>query len=666
VLAATIAIVAASAVATGAPPAGDTATGALPMGAPAVEGEAAAAVTVTVTPSQSRALLGTDGGIDVAVDVGGADAARFVPVRALATVGTLELPQATAVPGRFVARYLPPPTRFPQVALLVVEVAGGGRRAHASAPIVLEGSTAVPFHTGPGAQVTLQIGDQTFGPVVADRQGHVEIPVRVPPGVRTGVARASDRNGTRETEVDLQLPPFPRLALLAPAAIEVGGFSEVAVLALAPDGAPADVVTLALTASSGVVHTVGGGAPGEARFVFEAPRRLDGPAVALTATAAGSPGARADVAVALSAGPPARLLATATTHTLIVGGSDGARLAFNARDPFGNPADTSGLTAFVDGEPQPVTRDAAGTAIVTVPPPAAYGRGQISVEARLGTLRARDELRVTGGPPTRVAITLGRPRLVADGHQAVDVRVAALDRNGTPTDMPDLAWQTPDGEMRNVRGPHAGYYLAEYVPDRVREPNRQTIAVLATPSVRAEAGLEVTPPPERVLIGARAGVFSNLGSAVGPAAFGEVMRPFQLRRLRFLAGVEIGYLHGELSVGVVNGAHVNLVTDQVPVLGLLRLRRALSPRIELGAELGAGISYARTALSITGNPSEIVGTAHPLAIAAGVEIALPLRPGRLVVGARYLRIDIGRTSQGDEIQSNSVGLLGDIGYRMTF
>ena len=56
-----------------------------------------------------------------------------------------------------------------------------------------------------------------FGPVIADHLGHVEIPIEVPPGVRTGQARAVDRNGAaRETEVDLRLPTFPLIVLLAP------------------------------------------------------------------------------------------------------------------------------------------------------------------------------------------------------------------------------------------------------------------------------------------------------------------------------------------------------------------------------------------------------------------------------------------------------------------
>ena len=92
------------------------------------------------------------------------------------------MPRAAGPPGHFIARYLPPAERYPQVALLVVELASGARRMHVAARIALEGSTVVPFHTSPGASVTMRVADRSFGPVVADRQGRVEIPIQVPPG----------------------------------------------------------------------------------------------------------------------------------------------------------------------------------------------------------------------------------------------------------------------------------------------------------------------------------------------------------------------------------------------------------------------------------------------------------------------------------------------------
>ncbi|HZL18499.1 MAG TPA: hypothetical protein VFG23_12220, partial [Polyangia bacterium] len=171
-------------------------------------------IAVRLTPARSTLLAGIDRELAVTVDVSGPGAERFVPVRALATVGTLEMPVA-AGPGHFTTRYLPPADRFPQVALLVVELSNGTAREHATARVALRGSTVVPFHTSGGAAVTVRVGERVFGPVVADHQGHVEIAIEVPPGVRKGQARAVDRNGAaRDTEVDLKLPTFPRIVLV--------------------------------------------------------------------------------------------------------------------------------------------------------------------------------------------------------------------------------------------------------------------------------------------------------------------------------------------------------------------------------------------------------------------------------------------------------------------
>jgi hypothetical protein len=63
---------------------------------------------------------------------------------------------------------------------------------------------------------------------------------------------------------------------------------------------------------------------------------------------------------------------------------------------------------------------------------------------------------------------------------------------------------------------------------------------------------------------------------------------------------------------------------------------------------------------------DVTGSAYAPALVAGTDVALTLKPGRLVIGLRYLWCKLGRTSQGDEIAGNSAGLIGDIGYRMTF
>ena len=626
------------------------------------------ATTVGMVPARASLKLGVDQEVDVAVTVAGPDAARFVPLRALATVGTLE-PLRTLGPGQFVARYLPPADRFPQVALLLVEVGNGAARLHCATRIALEGSTIFPFHTGAGTAVTMRIADRQFGPVVADAKGHVEIPIDVPPGVHKAAARAVDRTGaSRETEVDLHLPAFPRLLLLAPAAVEVGSFSEIFVAALDDNGAPAAPNQLTLAASAGLAHPLGG-SPGEARFLFEAPVHLGPGSVTLAAAAPGAPPARSEATLPLHAGP-ARRLALTSTSKLLVGDPRPVSVVVTARDRFGNPVSAAGVSVRVDGRPAPTTVSPAGAATVAVVPPARYdGRDGVVVDATLGEVVGSASLKVTGGPPARLTLQVATARVVGDGRHGTELRVQAVDGNGTPTAVSGLSWDTPAGRIREVRVPRDGEYLAEYVPDRTRDPRRDSVSVMASQTLRAEASFDVTPPPVRLVAGARFGLFTNFGETVGPAAFVEGLTPVRVPRVRLLVGFSAGYLRGDVTgQGVTGTGTARLETNQFPLLAVARAGVALTDTLGVALEADAGWSWGWA--RVTANPAgrTVVDTAivNAPAVGGGAEITYPLRPGMLGLGVRYLLIDLGRTSAGDQITGNSAGLCADLGYNMTF
>jgi hypothetical protein len=629
------------------------------------------ATTIAMTPARASLKLGVDKEVDVIIDLSGPDAARFIPLRALSTVGTIEAP-VPGGPGHFVARYHPPADRFPQVALIMVELGAGAARLHCATRIALEGTTLFPFHTSGGASVTMRVGDRLFGPVVADRQGHVEIPIDVPPGVGRAEARAVDKSGgVRATEVDLQLPPFPRVLVLAPSSLEVGSFTEIVVGALDDKGAPVPAGQLTLSASEGLAHPRGG-LPGEARFLFEAPAHVG--AVALTAAApgAGTPqsGGRAELVIPLHAAPPTQLSISASDRWLIVGDPRPLSLSISARDRFGNPASVSDVVVRVDGRPTPVVVTPAGLATFSVAPPARYdGRENVMVDATLGEVVASQPLHVTGGPPVRLTLEIAARRMVADGRRATQLRVQAIDKNGTPTSVSGLSWETPDGRIGEVRVPRDGEYLAEYVPERTREPQRQTITVMASETLRADASLEVTPPPVRVIAGARTGLFTNFGETVGPMAFIEGLAPVRVRRLHLAVGLSAGYLRGDITSGGVNGTGTaRLETNQFPLLAVARLGIPLPRALEIGAEIDLGWSWGWA--RVTANPSGTTMADNAIvdaaALGAGSELTYPLKPGRLAIGVRYLHIDLGRTSAGDQISGNSAGVLADLGYKMTF
>ncbi|HEX3901981.1 MAG TPA: hypothetical protein VH853_03965 [Polyangia bacterium] len=637
--------------------------------APEPAPESASSTTIAMVPARSSLELGVDQEVTISVDLTGPDAERFVPLRALATVGTLE-PLRAVAPGHFTARYLPPPDRFPEVALLLVELGNGAARLHCTTRIALEGSTLFPFHTGGGASVTMRVGDRQFGPVVADHQGHVEIPIDVPPGVRKAAARAVDNTGaSRETEVDLQLPAFPRLLLLAPASLEVGSFTEITVCALDEDGAPAAADRLTLAASEGLAHPLGG-PPGEARFLFEAPVHLGSGAVTLAAMTVGAAPARTELPVPLHAGPPHRLVLTATNKVLVVGDARAVSVSISARDRFGNPVSAADVFVRVDGRPTPAAVSPAGVATLSVTPPARYdGRESVVVDATLGEVAGTQSLHITGGPPVRLTLQVAAPRVVGDGKHGTELRVQAVDGNGTPTSVSGLSWDTPDGRIREVRVPRDGEYLAEYVPERTRDRHPETVTVMASATLRADVTFEVTPPPVRLVAGARTGLFTNFGETTGPAAFVEGLAPVRAPLVHLLVGFSAGYLRGDVTTAGVNqNGTARLETNQFPLLAVARAGISLPRGLAVAAEADAGWSWGWVRVTSSPSGSTLVDTAivSAPALGGGGHLSYSLKPGFLTVGARYLWIALGRTSAGDQIDGNSAGLVADLGYNMTF
>jgi hypothetical protein len=633
-----------------------------PLAAPAP----APGLKVSLSLDRAFLVLGSDTEVTVAVEVGGPGAEALQPGRTFATVGTLEAPRPAGAPGHFTVRYVPPAERFPQVALLVVELGNGSQRVRGVLRVPLHGTTEVPLRTSPSASVTLRVAGQSFGPVTADRQGRVKIPIRVPPGVRTGIARAVDRNeNVKETEVDLQPAPFRRVLVVAPPVLEVGSFAEVAVLALDGSGEPTAPGRLSLHASEGLVHPLGDVGAGEARFLVEVARRVGAGVLALTAVATGTPQGRADLIVPLVAGRPHALSLSPSTRRLVIGGGAQARIVVSAHDQFGNPTSADKARATVDDVPAPLRVTAGGQGILIVPPPTRYdGHDHLTVQVFLGDARATQDIHLTGGSPVTLTLTAQDARLIGDGHRGTELRVRAFDRNGTPTLVPGLSWQMPGGRIRHVRMPREGEYLADFIPDRARQVHRETVAVTATEKLRATANLEVAPPPVWLLIGGRFGFSSNLGHAVGPVAFVELLTPLPRRSGRVITGLAVGYLRGDMNLTGPGDATSRLEINQVPVLAVARYRFGAPSFPEVAVGGGFGASFAATHITPDSGGQAVASAAWALALQADAEVAFPLKPGRLVVGARYLWIDLGRTSHGDNIRGNSAGLIGDLGYRM--
>jgi hypothetical protein len=154
----------------------------------------------------------------------------------------------------------------------------------------------------------------------------------------------------------------------------------------------------------------------------------------------------------------------------------------------------------------------------------------------------------------------------------------------------------------------------------------------------------------------------------GPAAFLEVLVPVLRQSSRIVAGLTAGYMRGDLPISGPNMTTSRLEINQVPILALARYRFGSRSSAELAAGAGAGVSLAGTRLTpdVTNSAMVVEASAWSIALQGDAEASFPLHPGRLIVGARYLWVDLGRTSHGDYVSGNVAGLMGDLGYRMSW
>jgi hypothetical protein len=633
----------------------------------------------TITPERPRLVLGVEQEMNLTIDVRGNDGgAVFAPERALASVGSIASVTPDG-PNRFRARYLAPPVRVPQVAIIVVDLIADGQHLRATARLPLHGATEVSFRTSPDAWVLMQVQERAFGPVRADGQGNVTIPIVVPPGVHDGHARATDPDGnTRDTLVDLQPAPFDQVMIVAAARFEVGSFAEVSTFAINGRGEPMAPGTTTLRASLGMVHPLGQGAPGEERFLVEAPSRLaDGPLrlVASAVDVAPEPivviEKRAEILVPLVAGPAQRLLLSPATNHLTIGDDADVAIAVGARDRHDNPTSCAGVRVTVERQPIDLIADPSGCGHVVVPTPSRPGpAGGLDVEATMASMRSRTFIRVSPAPAVRLAVATSASHVVGDGRQSVELRVDASDRRNHPAAVPNLRWQAAGGRLGAVRLLREGSYITQYTPNTTRMARTEVLVVSGDPTLSATTLVQVQPARAPLSLAARVGLFTNFGSMAGRMATVEGLQTLPGRAAAWAAGVVVSYLHNDLTTSTsgssgLSNNHIEI--DQVPCLAVAQYRLPVPLGANISVGGGAGVSLARIAVRWSGaqlDPTE--GNVRALAAELHTDAAFPLAPGELVMGARYLWIDLGRTSQGDEIDGNSVGFVGDVGFRMAW
>lgn len=644
-----------------------------PSAAPSSSAAGAGAHSVTITPTRSTLTVGVDSQTSLAVTVVGPLAGAAVPSRTLVTVGELQPLVAGTTPGTFTAEYRVPKDRIPQAAIVFVELSlPGGARLQATTRLMLPAATTFPLRTSPSANVTLEVAGQLFGPVKADNEGNVSVPIVVPPDVAVGLARAVNRFGIEnQTEVNLQPRDYPRVLVIAPPEGEAGATVDVEVWGIAPSGEPIPPEGIDLRAPPGSVRRAGG-MPGVASFAFTLPAQVGSGTVELIGATADGTSARSEV-IALRAGPPSDLVISADSPRLVVGSGAISHLKVVVQDRFGNPTASESLRVTVDGEPAPV-RVGGGEVTLEVLAPAAWtGRHQLTAAAALGNLLSRFNLLVTGGPPARATLAASRGTIEGDDRNGVDFTLELFDVRGTPTLATRVAWQgDEEGTLESLQPDRFGTYAVRLVPRRTLRDREAVITAQVDTGLEAKATVLVEAATTRTAT-VRVGLISNLGGAFGQSAFVEATHPLRYQgrfgRL-FSVGVTLGYVHSEASSSNAGEQFpgLQLSVNQTPLLALGRMRLPGPGPVELAVSLVAGVTVGFTSLVPNEDPSfaSTRGTASAPVVGAGVDTSILLQPGELVVGTRYLHAELGRNSNGDVIAGNVLGLMFDVGFRMGF
>jgi len=446
---------------------------------------AAALIALAISAEPSLIRIGRDPRAALTIE------SQTVPLLS-SSAGQVGAPRLTAE-GRYEAEYLPPDDGQPCVAI-VTAVAGAGI-AWVAIPIWGEGDAVVK--TRPGGSISVDIGGQTFGPVVADEHGQAVVPVVVPPGVQEA------RHGKRVIPIHVPPARTVHLALGERARrADVAQTVAIHVIAVTAQGAPRSGAVIRLRATRGTLSAVQERGPG----LYEAWLELtpDAPGeIRVTAALEDAPRLPAQATLMLEAKPPEPI------------------------EPSAAPEPAAALPARL---PEPVDAVASTTARNWPPMAVSAKAGLLSNFSGFSAPLAGIEAAVRTdhfGPKLAVSIEADYAR--HDQSEAVATGVVGQSRTDLMLVHLSLAWRRDFAE-RGVFWAAAGPSAAAYWTTVGVAAGPQRRAFALAPGVQAAFGAEHRFGIAIPFLEARAGWVASPDSPIltGP-----------LRTLSLLAGVRL-------------------------------------------------------------------------------------------------------------------------------
>lgn len=460
---------------------------------------------LTVAADPPRLVLGRDAGAELRI----AAPPEVLELSVTATAGRIE--GLRRLPGGgFVARYHPPAERHPQVAI----VAAVGR----AGPAVLDGWLAVPLagqgdaqvRGKPGADVSLRIGDETFGPARVGADGIAILPVVVPPGVREG-HQGFAAVDLRVPETTLVHAVIDRATAAADHAEAVRFFAYV----IAPHGAARGGEAPRVEPTRGTV-ALRAREPGAFEGTWTLP---PGPAgeERLVVRLEGFPASRAALRLTTLAGPPAGVAVTFDRPALVAGKGEDVVVTARAVDAAGNSTVAPVVLAADTGT---LSQEAAGPGTVRGVlhlGPGFEGRSRVVVRGRVQGATATGEaaLPLQAGPPARAELSPDVAYAFGDGASEAVVSLALYDAWGNPAaGAPKVV--VAEGPAARVTQAEPGRWEVRIRSAAVDDLKRTRVEAEAG-GARSEAELWLLPPRSRqlALLGGAGALLPVGGARVG-------------------------------------------------------------------------------------------------------------------------------------------------------
>ena len=505
--------------------------------------------------------------------------------------------------GAFEADYLPPEEPIPRVA--IATAVSGGKAGWLAIPLWGEGDALVK--TRRHAQITVRIGDQTFGPAEADAGGDALVPVIVPPGVNEAF------HGKRA--IDLHVPKTQTLQLAvaaqrAPA--DRASTLQLFVAVVTPTGEPRRDAQLVLSASRGQASEAREVSPGLYEAELAIPAGLIGE-VSVKAALADAPKFVSQAQVALDAGPAKTVSLSGDANRAVAGGAP-LSLTASARDASGN-ASPEALEFEASFGTVSAKASSVGEWLLTLTlPPSFNGRNSLEVVAKGGKARASKQLQLASAAPSKV-IFAGTPHAIrADGHSAVRVPLEVSDEFGNPAKAePKVSTNQGVASL----GSNGGALYANYVPPLLHEPSQASLSAMLGGST-ANAQLLLLPQVRPAAFSPKLGFLSNFDGFSAPFAGVEAA----LRSDRF--GPQLGVALEADFTQRSQDQHLDALSSSGSSrISILLLHLSASYRYELNARttmwLSAGPSLAGYSVNVSADTG---GSQGGTALSPGAQAAL--------------------------------------------